>query len=216
MEMRLQNRTLASLQTASTAFLTLFIVPVANGIGLQTPNQDAEAVGRGNGFVATANNTSALYYNAAGITQLPGENIQIGLLNYFGINSDYRSFTGTRSETRFENIPVPQLYYASTRELPDDRALSCGLGIYAPFGLGIEWPEDSGFRTIALQARLIYVTLNPVIAYKPFETLSLSLGPTFNYSKVKLRQGIGVPSSVGGVANDEFRYEGGDWDVGYT
>ncbi len=215
MKMRLQNRNRARFQTASTALLTLLITN-AYAIGLRTPDQDAEAVGRGNAFVATANNPSAVYYNPAGITQLAGDNIQIGLLNYFGIKSTYRSFTGTKSETKFENLDVPQLYYASTSELPGDRAYSFGLGIYTPFGLQLEWPEDSGFRTLALEARLIYVTLNPVLAYKPFETLSVAMGPTFNYSKVNLRQGIGVPSSLGGVANDEFRYEGSDWDFGYT
>ncbi|MCX6925129.1 MAG: hypothetical protein NT154_18235 [Verrucomicrobia bacterium] len=49
------------------------------------PNQDAFAIGRGNAFVATADNPSAIYYNPAGITQLQEQNIHAGSLFYLGI-----------------------------------------------------------------------------------------------------------------------------------
>ncbi len=44
--------------------------------GTRLPNQNAEATARGNAFVATADNPSAIYYNPAGLTQLPGLQIQ--------------------------------------------------------------------------------------------------------------------------------------------
>ncbi len=49
----------------------------ANGFGL--PDQDAFATARGEAFVATADNPSAIYYNPAGITQLTGDNFRGGL-----------------------------------------------------------------------------------------------------------------------------------------
>src|SRR5438093_1113680 len=66
-----------------SGLLALWPAPL-QGLGVRTPNQDPEAIGRGNAFAATANNPSALYYNPAGITQLPGHNIQLGLYNYLG------------------------------------------------------------------------------------------------------------------------------------
>ena len=84
---------------------------VAYGIGLRTPNQDPEAVARGNAFVATADNPAAIYYNPAGITQLEGQNVQVGVLSYLGINTRYESLSGTASDTKFEVIPAPQLHY---------------------------------------------------------------------------------------------------------
>ena len=80
-------------------------------LGFRIPNQDASAIARGNAFVATADNPSAIYYNPAGITQLEGNNVQIGVLNYFGINTYYQSTAGIDSHTDFEDVPVPQLYY---------------------------------------------------------------------------------------------------------
>ena len=190
-----------------TAGFLALAIPSSHALGVRIPNQDAEANARGNAFVATANNASALYYNPAGITQLKGHNLQGGVMNYLGINFDYESPGGNESETEFEVIPVPQIYYAYT---PTDSPLSYGLGLYAPFGLGIEWPTDTGFRTLAIEARLTYITLNPVIAYKILPNLSVAAGANINYSKLELRQGIGI------LPNDEFRYEGDDFGFGFN
>jgi long-chain fatty acid transport protein len=179
----------------------------AHALGVRIPNQDAEANARGNAFVATANNPSAIYYNPAGITQLKGHNLQGGVMNYLGVNFDYESPGGSESETEFEVLPVPQIHYVFT---PEDSPLSYGLGLYAPFGLGIEWPENTGFRTLAIEARLTYMTLNPVVAYKILPNLSIAVGPNINYSKLELRQGIGL------LPGDEFRYEGDDFGFGFN
>ena len=48
-------------------------------LGIRLPDQDAFATARGNAFVATANDPSAIYYNPAGITQLDGSNVSLGM-----------------------------------------------------------------------------------------------------------------------------------------
>ena len=50
---------------------------LANGVRLVS--QDAFAAARGEAFVATADNPSAIYYNPAGITQLEGNNLRGGI-----------------------------------------------------------------------------------------------------------------------------------------
>lgn len=192
----------------STAGILLLAASLSSyALGVRIPNQDAEANARGNAFVATANNPSAIYYNPAGITQLKGHNLQGGVLNYIGVNFDYESPTGSDSETEFEVIPIPQIHYVFT---PEDSRFSYGLGLYAPFGLEIEWPEDTGFRTLAIEGSLSYFTLNPVIAYKILPNLSVAAGPNINYSKFEFRQGIGFSPG------DEFRYEGDDFGFGFN
>ncbi len=159
------------------------------GVGSRIPNQDPEAIARGNAFVATADNPSAMYYNPAGITQLEGQNIQAGSLFYLKVDADYESPAGQRTENKRDIIAVPHLDYTiSLKDLP----LSFGLGVYSPFGLEMEWPDDAPFRNAGLKASLTYITLNPVIAWRPLPTLSLAIGPTFNYSEAKLRQGVVV------------------------
>src|ERR1017187_10422746 len=61
------------------AALLAFGPVAANADGFRLPNQDPDAIARGNAFVATADNPSAIYYNPAGITQLEGQNIRAGM-----------------------------------------------------------------------------------------------------------------------------------------
>lgn len=181
----------------------------ARALGVRIPNQDAEAIARGNAFVATADNPSALYYNPAGISQLDGHNVQVGLLNYLGVTSRYVSPNGSKSKTDFENQSVPQIYYTFG---PEVLPLTFGFGVYAPFGLGLEWPETTGFRTMAIEGQIQYMTLNPVIAWEPLPNLSLGVGPTFNYSKLNMRRGIALPIP----GSDEFNFDGDDWAFGFN
>src|SRR5690242_6240628 len=180
--------------------------PAVYGVGFRLPNQDPEAIARGNAFAATADNPSALYYNPAGITQLQGQTLQIGDLNYFGINTHYQAPGGGSTDTKFEVIPVPQIYYVLS---PTNLPFSFGLGVYAPFGLGVQWPQDSGFRSIALESRLQYITANPVIAWKALPTLSLAIGPTLNYSELKFTRGLTSPT-------DFFNYKATGFGAGFN
>jgi hypothetical protein len=51
--------------------------------GFRLPDQDAFATARGEAFVATADNASAIYYNPAGISELKGWNFRAGI--YFNL-----------------------------------------------------------------------------------------------------------------------------------
>ena len=188
-------------------WLFLLLCPAAvRGIGLRVPNQDAAAIARGNAFVATADNPSALYYNPAGITQLPGADVQLGVLNYLGINTRYEAPAGAITRSQFEVLPIPQLYCTYS---PTNLPLSFGLGLYAPFGLGVEWPENSSFRSLAIESRLQYLTFNPVVAWKITPQLSLAAGLTVNYAKLQLRRGLAT-------ASDTLNFEGSDYDAGFN
>jgi long-chain fatty acid transport protein len=189
--------------------LVALLPAVAYGIGLRTPNQDPEAVARGNAFVATADNPSAIYYNPAGITQLEGHNLSVGVLNYFFVRTHYESPGGTSSNAKFEVIPTPQLHYVWS---PKDCAFSFGAGIYAPFGLATSWPEDTGFRSLAIKARLTYLTLNPVIAWKAHRSFSLAIGPTINYSELMFTRGL----APGFGPPDRFKFKGDDSSFGFN
>ncbi len=176
-------------------------------LGFLVPNQDAAAIARGNAFAATADNPSAIYYNPAGISQLPGFNAQIGDLNYIGIDVTYDGPSGSHTETKFENITVPQIYLTYS---PTNVPLTFGLGVYAPFGLGVKWPADSPLRSQAINSQLYYFTVNPVVAWQVTKSLSLAIGPTINYAKIKFNRGLFSPDS------DYFEFRGEDVSAGLT
>jgi len=211
---------LIEVSTAELRFLTIRLLVLcawtawasnASALGFRIPNQDAAAIARGNAFVATADNPSALYYNPAGISQLEGQHIQVGSLFYLGIYGDYESPTGVSVHNQPEVIAAPTLQYTIT---PKDFPLSFGLGIYEPFGFSVNWPNEAPFRQEARKAELAYITINPVVSWKVLPTLSIAAGPTFNYSQLDMVQGIfPVPYIVPG---DQAEFKGHNWGYGFN
>jgi long-chain fatty acid transport protein len=176
---------------------------MAGAVGFRLPNQDPEAIARGNAFTATADNPSAIYYNPAGITQLDGQNIRAGVY-FVSAGVDYTSPSGATASPSSEFTPVPQLYYAFTLK---DSPLSFGLGVYAPYGLSLDWGQNQPLSTLAEKGSLQYLCFNPVIAYKVLPTLSLAVGPTINYSSASFQRGIGIlPGDFFKVSGDGMGY----------
>jgi long-chain fatty acid transport protein len=188
--------------------LSVFSTPVvvfANGTRL--PNQNAEATARGNAFVATADNPSAIYYNPAGLTQLKGFNIQSDSYVILARYDYLPASGGPRVEADRSVAVVPQLYLSYT---PDESPLSYGLGVYSPFGQSSEWPDSSGFRTIATRNEITFITVAPTIAWKICDQLSVGAGLQINHVEADLRRGL-TPAP-----GDQFRFEGDDTSLGYN
>ena len=186
--------------------------PNAGALGLLIPNQDASAIARGNAFVATADNPSAIYYNPAGITQLEGEHIQAGSLLYLGIYGDYESPSGTTVHNNAEVLAAPTLQYTFS---PEGLPLSFGLGVYEPFGFSVDWPNSTPFRQEAMQGHLDYLTINPVVAWKVVPSLSIAAGPTFNYSTVDFIQGL-LPVPYPSIPGAQAEFKGDNWSCGFN
>jgi long-chain fatty acid transport protein len=185
---------------------------MASASGFRLASQDAFATGRGEAFVATADNASAVYYNPAGLTQLEGLNVRGGA---YGIYFDPTYTPPSPGDTHKFHIDhqlavVPQFFAAYT---PEDWPLSFGLGTYAPFGGNIDWPQNTGFRAVAISGELTYVTINPVLAIKLPAGFSIAGGATFNYAEMQLEQGINA--SAAPLLNF-FRFQGQGWSAGYN
>src|SRR5438128_1715461 len=127
------------------------------GLGIRIPDQDPAATARGEAFVATADNLSAIYYNPAGITQIDGLSARFGTYT-LGLQDRYTPRTGNGFETKDKIQAVPQAYVVYS---PKNSPLSFGLGEYSPFGLAIEYPDNASFRTLARKASVKFLTTNP-------------------------------------------------------
>jgi long-chain fatty acid transport protein len=185
---------------------------MANGFGL--PDQDAFATARGEAFVATADNASAIYYNPAGIAQLTNNNVRGGLNSVY-YEPTYQPPAGrpNNGRTYYSSANfayLPQLFYTYTAS---GAPLSFGLGVYAPYGGNMSWPQNTGFRSVAISGNLKYITINPVLAVKLSPTLSVGGGAMFNYGNISMYQGL-RPLSPRSV--NFFNFSGDGWSVGYN
>jgi long-chain fatty acid transport protein len=178
----------------------------AFGSGYDLPDVDAFAVGRGLAVTATADDPSAVFYNPAGLTQLTGNNVRAG---FYGISLQPQ-FKNPNTGATFGNqesfSAIPQFFYSYGNA---EHGYSLGLGVYAPAGLSLQWPDTTGFRTVATKGSLEQFAINPVAAYKLLDTLSIGGGLSANYANLDLRQGILWP----GQPFDQFRFQGDGWSL---
>ena len=178
------------------------------GGGLRLSSHDAFASARGEAFVATADNPSAIYYNPAGLTQLEGQNLRGGV---YGL-SYTPSFTSPTTGQTFDNQKdlhaIPQIFYSWTL---DSLPLAVGLGVYSPYGLSSQWEQDTSFRKAGTEGAITTYTINPTVAWRVLPNLSLGAGLRVNYGELDLKQGMFWPSQP----YDQFRFKGDVWAASY-
>jgi long-chain fatty acid transport protein len=176
----------------------LFSATSAMAAGFRLPEAGAKAMGMGMAFVAQADDPSAIYYNPAGIVQLEGQNVMIGGTY---IRENGAKFTGTtpltfntfmgpfdtRSETQKDlDFFVPNAYW--TRKASPNFAY--GVGIFVPFGLGQEYEnrQTSIFRNQVTNVEIMTLVVNPTVAWKINDVLSVGAGIDFMYGQADLSQ----------------------------
>lgn len=182
--------------------LLLGLVPtLALGLGIRIADQNPEATARGDAFAATADNPSAIYYNPAGIAQLDGTRVLMGAYA-ISLQTDVRldapgsksNFSSTNDEFQY----APQLFLTWK---PKQYPVALGVGVYAPFGFALDYPDDTPFRTLAHKGSIQFITINPVIAYKVCDALSIGVGALINYGEATLERGVLA-------TGDQFRFKG--------
>lgn len=143
--------------------------------GFAVTEMGAAAVGKANAFAGEANDPSALFYNPAGITQLPGTQVMIGTAIVY-LDSTFRSSTTSESTELQDQFPfLPHLYITHRFKQWDER-LSIGLGIFTPFGIIIDWPDNWQGRFSSTDARLRVTIYQPTVAFQVTKDLSVAAG----------------------------------------
>src|ERR1041384_3936651 len=78
--------------------------------GIRVFDHDAFATARGDAFVATADNPSAIYYNPAGITQLEGHNT-LAEVNIVNVRASFENRMPGDVNTSDDFVALPGFFY---------------------------------------------------------------------------------------------------------
>ena len=171
----------------------LFTASTSFAAGFRLPEAGAKAMGMGFAFTAQADDPSAIYFNPAGLTQLKGNNLKLGVTY---VKENGGTFSGTTpltggaqvSETQKDlDFYIPNFFYANSNP---STGFAWGVGVYAPFGLGQEYENrnTSYFRNQITKIDLQTIVVNPTIAFKINEALSVGAGIDFLYGKAELQK----------------------------
>ncbi len=202
------------------AFVLILSLPTqshAGGFALYEYGARANAMG--GAIIALADDASAVAYNPAGITQLPGTQSMIGATVIVPKGEvRHRDQANTLTKT---NYYVPPHAYL-THQL-NDRAWF-GLGMFSRFGVGTEYVSDWGGRANIYKADLMTISVSPNFAYKVTDNLSAAAGIELLYSQADLRRWVtttrDLRMNVDGIGfgwHGALHYKFNDeWSAGFT
>lgn len=212
----------------------LFAASTSFAAGFRLPEAGAKAMGMGFAFTAQADDPSAIYFNPAGLTQLKGQNVMVGVTYVRENGAEFTGltpvdnnvpftlggFTNQKSETQKSlNFYIPNAYYTRTTNSGN---VAYGVGIFVPFGLGQEYnnKNTSIFRNQITKIDLQTVVVNPTIAFKINEFLSVGAGIDWMYGKAELAKTPWNPALVpvalnGNVYNLDLEGDGDAWGYNF-
>jgi long-chain fatty acid transport protein len=159
--------------------------------GFQVMTQGARATGMGLAFTGIADDPSAIFYNPAGMgfqehfsLMIGGEALGRAKADFTG--ADPYPGVGVTESVQKQVFGLPHLYAI----VPLTPELNFGLGVFAPYGLGVRWenPEQFSGRFISQNAVIKSLDINPVFSYRLFPQLSIAAGADIRFSKVQLER----------------------------
>ncbi len=205
------------LRILSVSFLLLFLTSSSLfGAGFALYDFSARGNALGGAMVGRADDPSAIAFNPAGITQIPGSAFMTGLGFLLPSGTAVATGTAMSVDQNDRTFILPNMYY--TKQM--NEKLWLGVGVMTRFGLGTEFPHDWFGRYNSYRAMLESVSINPNIAWKVNDALSLSVGVEALWFEADLRRKI---DSTQGVAPNpatdiDLRLKGDDigygWNVG--
>lgn len=160
---------------------------VVKASGFQLIEQNASGMGNAYaGLAAVADNASTIYYNPAGMTQLPGLNVSGGMtlikptfkFSNDGSRGPAGGPLGLNTGGDAGAMALLPNSYVSWQVNPD---WYVGLGIGAPFGLKTTYDDNWIGRYQSTEFGIETINLNPSAAYRVSDSLSLGVGLNWQY-----------------------------------
>ncbi len=155
--------------------------------GFQINEHGAKAMALGGAFTALANDPSAIHFNPAGLTQLPGTMIYGGV-SLIAPSSSFRGPDPEITEWKLDEKIFTPINLYGTHQLNEDWYF--GFGVNNPYGLGTKWDEGWAGRYIAIETEIRTFYFNGVAAYKVSKEFSVGAGIQFAYGDVLIRRDI--------------------------
>ncbi|CCO24485.1 OmpP1/FadL family transporter [Maridesulfovibrio hydrothermalis] len=140
----------------------------------------------GGSLIARADDPSALAWNPAGITQLEGTQMQMGVAVITPKTDITTSFGGTSTKTSMVNNAYFPANVYMTHQINEN--LWFGLAGFTRFGLGTEYNEDWAGRYSSYNTSIESYSLNPNLAYKFNKYISIAGGLELMKVRADLRK----------------------------
>jgi len=173
-----------------TAACLMALTGLAHAGGFSIYEAGAKATGMGCAVTASVDDGSAMFYNIAAISFMPGSVVDLNVMPVAPAFKYRQAAPPTESaygETVSQSFIIPG--FGITHNFKNNN-FGIGLGVSAPFGLGVEWQNPTTwvgrFTNYDVDLATVYVT--PAVSWQPLSNLSVALGADFAYQHIQLNR----------------------------
>jgi|APTNR8051073442_1049403.scaffolds.fasta_scaffold00566_28 long-chain fatty acid transport protein len=223
-------RPLRALRLPAVILVVVCVPQHVRAAGFFLSQQSVQGIGRAfAGGAAVASDASTIFANPAGMTELERAEISLGISVLAPVTDfDNRgstaatpgtlnqpvAYSGAGGGNPFTPAALPNFYAAVPLK---DRRVWVGLGVTMPFGLRTEYPDDWFGRYDSIDSQLTTVDIQPSLAVRLTEWLSIGGGVDIQYAQARLTSAIPDPVAAGGptaATDGRNRLKGDDWSLG--
>lgn len=211
----LRKLAIPTLLLCAGSYFTYAAAP-ANAAGFYIQEQSVSGLGSAfSGSVTNLNDPSTIYFNPAGLTKVEGTQAQLGVhvllpkadLTDTGTTTPITTTPGTEDGGNpYDPTPVPNAFISHQI----NSKVWVGLGVSAPFGLASDYGDDWFGRYDSTETELTTIDVQPTVAFKVNDQLSIGGGINIQYADAKLK------NAVFGGTEGEATLKGDDWSYGYN
>jgi long-chain fatty acid transport protein len=202
--------------------LVLVSAGSASGAGFALIEQSVSGLGNAfAGGAAAAEDATTIFYNPAGMTRIPtqlvaGAHLVVPSFTFKNEGSTHRTdaaLIGNNGGDAGVASVVPNFYYVKKID-----RFAVGIGINAPFGLATKYDNGWVGRYHAIESDLANVNINPSIAYRFNEQLSIGGGFNIGYARATLTNAVDFGSFIGlsQKADGFVKLKGDAWGTGWN
>ena len=172
------------LRPVGYAILALAAAAPLTGQGSSVYNQSACVSAAGGAAVASpCRDASSIYYSPGALALQPTA-VSAGFSAIYNTGAFTYDQSGVEVEREAATPIVPHAYGSYSMD-----RWAVGFGVWAPYGLGIEWPEDFEGRFVSYKTQLRGIYLQPTIAYELIPgKLGVGAGPQIVLGGLELNQ----------------------------
>ncbi|EKF54020.1 outer membrane protein P1 [Galbibacter marinus] len=165
--------------------LLCFSVSYAGGYRIALQGQKQLAMGHTG--VAVINSSELVFFNPSGLTFLNEKfTVSVGANLVFANISFQNQNYGWHTEDK-NSAATPFNVYAAYKI---NEWVSVGLGIYTPYGSGVEYPKDWEGSHLINDISLASIFVQPTVAFKINDIVSIGGGPIFATGNVNFNRNI--------------------------
>ncbi len=184
--------------------LALSLSVLTFSAGFQVNEHSATYAAMGNAVVANARNASAIFYNPAGLSYVPGLNVSLNVSLIYPA-SHWESLDGTLRTDQKKHLNVLPAVYVS-KQINDK--VTVGIGEFSQYGLQTDWPAGWPGTELANRTYIRTFYVSPTVAFKLTDNFSIGLQVNYVLSDVLITNQINF---IDQFADVELSGDGDGW-----